>query len=1273
MLTLVKLTGAEYLITSVASGLEDYYMGSGEAPGVWHGRWAGEVGLAGVVEADQLRAMVNGHDPITGVDWLDGRPDRKVNAFDATLSAPKSASLLWAFGPPEIASAVSIAHVDAVEVALDFLESKAALARCQVDGVRSRAPTHGWAIATFAHRTSRAGDPQLHTHCLIPNVVRRADGTHCAFDAAPLHEWAKAAGSIYQEQLRTTLTRDLGVVWGPDRHGTREMVGFCAEQLRVFSKRSAEIEAYLEAAGERYESPAARMRALDWASRDTRAAKDRGFTPELLRERWAEEARAVGLDGPAAVERLVRTEQSTRPELTREEVFAHLVDPELGLCAHDSRFGEAHVVEAVAALGAGRLDVPGIEALAQDFLASEHVVRLIEVDPEPTRRRPPQWSTVAHRALEDRVLAHLDALTFNASSIVDPAKAEAAIAAEAHLGPDQAEAIRVLCGPGPKLTSLISPAGFGKTTAVHAAAVAAAADGYPVLGVATTNKAVGELRDVGIESVTIARLALDLQDGRCLRPHTVLILDEASQTSTADAEVVLGAVVGTDGAQLWALGDVRQAQSVRAGGLAAAIDRLGHEGAIPAPELSENRRQVDPAEREALAAYRAGAVSESQAMRADQGWEHEGATPDETRKGLAAAAVAAADANGPAAVAVLAASHADCEDLADRIRQIRMARGELAGDALAGPGWGVEPRQYAAGDRVLLHARFGKGAERLHNGSTATVVAVHDGGLEVRVDEGRMATLPQDFVEGRRRDKNPNLSHAWARTVDGSQGGTWTQVHLLGSAALDNFKGYVGQSRSKLPTHTWNVARLHDVDYGGILADDRSPSEEVLGALQRAPLKTFAAADDPWVTDSRLRSEIGAHEAVVATRPADRRTELAEARRAVDGARQELDGAEQYVAGASRRLDEVGPMARLRKEGRASHARAVVDLERATERLQEARQRLIDCEPTVVDLEHAVARRDDWDAEHGWHVTEAARLRGELDHHWAEVVVAAVRQGDPLAFGIESLRAARLTFGSELNTIVNGLPSDRTEHLRRAESHLAKGQQALAKAQESVESAAATLAVTQERHWGRRDKPATAKASKDLNRAERDVVRARSEVAGATERVAEEQTAMAARRAALEVTAAQRNHLSEARLDFDDALATTRPERVAAMTRAEHVPEYVTEVLGPFPETRGGQRTWCALAVEVEEERDVRATRPSSEQYGSWHYLLPSRSAVGRELHECGRDLIEMGAELDPAPGLPVAVEDATSWTKQLDAARTQHEALAHDPVERTLGIELGL
>ncbi|MDP9403974.1 MAG: relaxase domain-containing protein, partial [Actinomycetota bacterium] len=200
VLTLTALRDPEYLISSVALGIDEYYAGVGEAPGVWAGRFAAELGLEGVVDADQLRAVVEGHHPVGGEDLLAGRPERKVAAFDATFSAPKSASLLWALGSPEVASVVTRCHTEAVGVAVSFLEDKAAVARRQVNGVRRRVATAGFAAASFAHRTSREGDPQLHTHCLIANLVRRLDGSHVAFDANPLHDWAKAVGSIYQAE-----------------------------------------------------------------------------------------------------------------------------------------------------------------------------------------------------------------------------------------------------------------------------------------------------------------------------------------------------------------------------------------------------------------------------------------------------------------------------------------------------------------------------------------------------------------------------------------------------------------------------------------------------------------------------------------------------------------------------------------------------------------------------------------------------------------------------------------------------------------------------------------------------------------------------------------------------------------------------------------------------------------------------------------------------------------------------------------------------------------
>jgi conjugative relaxase-like TrwC/TraI family protein len=142
VLRLAKLTDAEYVLDQVAAGVEDYYLGSGEAPGVWTGRLAEQLGLVGVVQADDLRSLIDGCHPSNGEQVAGSKP-ATVRAIDATFSAPKSVSLLWAFGPPEAATMVSIAHVVAVQAALSFVEGRAAVTRQQVNGVRQRAATWG--------------------------------------------------------------------------------------------------------------------------------------------------------------------------------------------------------------------------------------------------------------------------------------------------------------------------------------------------------------------------------------------------------------------------------------------------------------------------------------------------------------------------------------------------------------------------------------------------------------------------------------------------------------------------------------------------------------------------------------------------------------------------------------------------------------------------------------------------------------------------------------------------------------------------------------------------------------------------------------------------------------------------------------------------------------------------------------------------------------------------------------------------------------------------
>src|SRR6202011_3191491 len=102
------------------------------------------------------------------------------------------------------------------------------------------------------------------------------------------------------------------------------------------------------------------------------------------------------------------------------------------------------------------------------------------------------------------------------------------------------------------------------------------------------------------------------------------------------------------------------------------------------------------------------------------------------------------------------------------------------------------------------------------------VLNVATDGARLLLDADRQVFLPVAVIAGHRPDGTPNISHAWARTVDGAQGGTWHQVHLLGTPALDRFTGYVGQSRGQQPTHTWNTRAALDYPTA-LLADQRTP------------------------------------------------------------------------------------------------------------------------------------------------------------------------------------------------------------------------------------------------------------------------------------------------------------------------------------------------------------------------------------------------------------------------------------------------------------------
>ena len=161
----------------------------GEVPGVWSGRQAVALGLSGAVEVAALELLLSGRDPVSGTPLgrelldrytADGRLVRAVSGFDATFSAPKSVSVWWALtGDHRLLEA----HDIAVTAALEHLERFGSTTRIRCNGGRLHPDTNGLTIATFRQTTSRADDPQIHTHAVISAKVQTAEGRWLALDA----------------------------------------------------------------------------------------------------------------------------------------------------------------------------------------------------------------------------------------------------------------------------------------------------------------------------------------------------------------------------------------------------------------------------------------------------------------------------------------------------------------------------------------------------------------------------------------------------------------------------------------------------------------------------------------------------------------------------------------------------------------------------------------------------------------------------------------------------------------------------------------------------------------------------------------------------------------------------------------------------------------------------------------------------------------------------------------------------------------------------------
>jgi conjugative relaxase-like TrwC/TraI family protein len=177
----------------------------------------------------------------------------------------------------------------------------------------------------FDHRTSREGDPLLHTHLVVANRIQGPDGRWTALDGRDLYRHRLAADAIYRATYQRELARTLGVEWTPaDRHGNRELQGMPEALVRSFSKRTDQIDAELDRltaeGGER--TP----RLVKWTVQATRKPKQHE-APDTLYGRWRQEAAERGVDADSLVREVTdRTPDRDQDQPVSEAVAGRLFD-----------------------------------------------------------------------------------------------------------------------------------------------------------------------------------------------------------------------------------------------------------------------------------------------------------------------------------------------------------------------------------------------------------------------------------------------------------------------------------------------------------------------------------------------------------------------------------------------------------------------------------------------------------------------------------------------------------------------------------------------------------------------------------------------------------------------------------------------------------------------------------------------------------------------------------------------------------------------------------
>ncbi|HUO63712.1 MAG TPA: MobF family relaxase [Terriglobales bacterium] len=622
-------------------GADDYYAKEREAS-AWQGQGATALGLEGPVDQVRFRELLAGQ---VADGSATARTSTRQDAhnrigIDLTFSAPKSVSLQALVGGD---AAIIRAHDLAVERAIATAE-ELAQARKKVNGRSRVEETRNLVVAKFRHETSRERDPQLHTHALVLNLTRRSDGEWRALRNDSIIKSTRYLGAVYRAELATELQR-AGYVLRHGRDGFFELAHIDRGHLAAFSRRAAQIEARLAAAGLTLDTATTEQKQrLKLETRPPKVPTDR----QALFAEWQARARELGIDFGAR--------DRAAPE--RDKGLA-ADTPSLHFATEGARrgvrFAIAHLTERQAIVeehelldvalkhAVGRATLADIRREVDRKVASGHLIRespLYTLADQPAATKPisrSAWAQVLVDRGVDRGVARSRVDEAIASGQLVPAErrytTQIALEREKRIlqiereGRDQVRpiasrdfvrcrlystrltegqraAVELIATTPNRMVGIQGHAGTGKSRMLEQARALVEGEGHKVVALAPYATQVRALRELGVEARTLASFLAARQ--KDLDPKTLLVIDEAGTVPTRQMEQAMQ-LAEKAGSRVVLLGDTQQTKAIEAGRPFDQLQAAGMQTAL----MQEIKRQKDPHLREAVALAAKGEAAAS--------------------------------------------------------------------------------------------------------------------------------------------------------------------------------------------------------------------------------------------------------------------------------------------------------------------------------------------------------------------------------------------------------------------------------------------------------------------------------------------------------------------------------------------------------------------------------------------------------------------------------------------------------------------------------------